>query len=320
MPDIVVATPPQNAARIHIIAVLYKSGPSLAVFLDCLKAQTMQAWRLLAVDNASPDRSADLIAGETDPRIRLIRNNANLGFAGGSNVGITAAAAEGADLFLLFNTDTIFGPEFLEHLLAAREEVGAEVMSPRIMLAEQPDKSWYAGGHFSWDWVFSNVHDDYDPADKPTPRVVDFASGCCLLLSRKSLDTVGLLDERFFVYWEDTDFCLRLRQAGVPIHYAPSLTIAHEGGVSSGGDYGRSYSKLYNDSHVRLVHKHFGLLKALATIARLVRAEAARPAVYRQSVSWLAYSLARGLIPSNRSTPRLPATSQPGLPVNLADR
>jgi GT2 family glycosyltransferase len=306
MPEPAAATPPHEAARIHIIAVLYNSGPSLSVFLDCLKAQTMQAWRLWAVDNASPDTSAEFIASQTDPRIRLIRNTANLGFAGGSNVGIMAAAAEGAEVFLLFNTDTIFGPEFLQDLLAAREEVGAEVMSPRIMLAEQPDKSWYAGGHFSWDWVFSSVHDDHDPADGPTPRQVDFASGCCLLLSRKVLETVGLLDERFFVYWEDTDFCLRLRQAGIPIHYAPSVTMAHEGAVSSGGDFGPSHSKLFNDSRVRLVHKHFGLLKALATIARLVLAEAARPAIYRQSVSWLAYTLARGLIPSLGSTPRLP--------------
>lgn len=310
MPDTHPDAPARGAARVHIIAVLYNSAQPLPEFLKCLAAQSMVDWRLIAVDNASSDGSADLVEAFGDPRIRVLRNAANLGFARGSNQGIEAAAEEGGELFLLFNTDTIFEADFLQQLLSVRSQNDAGVLAPRIMYAENPDEAWYAGGHFASEWVFSNVHDPFDPAASRLPRQVDFASGCCLLLSRAVLEKIGLLDEKFFVYWEDTDFCLRLKQHGVPIVYAPEIVILHEGGVSSGGDYGPLHSKLFNASRVQLLHKHFGLVAALATIARLVRAEAARPPARRGSITWLAYTLMRGMVPTKGSAPDLP----PGRP------
>ena len=309
MSDIIRAEPERGAARIHIIAVLYNSAEPLPGFLACLNAQVMDDWRLIAVDNASTDGSADLVEAQGDPRFRVIRNVGNLGFARGSNQGIEAAAEEGGELFLLFNTDTMFEADFLHRLLAMRSQTAAGVLAPRIMYAENPEEAWYAGGHFEADWVFRNIHEPFDPAAPQLPRAVEFASGCCLLLTRLVLEKVGLLDEAFFVYWEDTDFCLRLKQHGLPIVYVPDIVILHEGGVSSGGDYGPQHSKLFNASWVRLLRKHFGLITALATIARLVRAEAARPPARRGSIPWLGYTLMLGLAPSAGGVRHLPAKS-----------
>ena len=146
----------------HLVTVLYNSEDSLSAFLHSLWSQAFRDWRLVAVDNASRDRSHEVVAAAAagDSRITLVRNAANLGFAKAANQNLRAAAA-GGDFFVLLNPDTAFGPAFLGDLIARRDALRAPVLAPRIMRLGHPGEAWYAGGHLDDGWVFRNVHEPY---------------------------------------------------------------------------------------------------------------------------------------------------------------
>jgi GT2 family glycosyltransferase len=295
--------PPKT--RVHLVAVLYNSANALPAFLAGLVAQEMADWRLLAIDNGSRDNSAALVEAVRDGRITVVRNSGNLGFAQAANQGMRASIAEGADLVALINPDTLPTPDFLRELLASRERHHADVLSPRIMQAARPAESWYAGGHFADDWVFRNVHEYYDPDGPAEARNVGFASGCCLLLTRAALARIGVLDERFFVYWEDADLCLRLGKAGIPIVYDPQVMLLHEGGASSGGEFSTGYSALYYRSYMQFLRKHFGLRYAAASAVRLALDTHSRSGGDTLRTLKLMRAMARGLITPARETPPL---------------
>ena len=259
------------ATPIHLITILYRSSQSFAGFLDGLQAQDRADWRLHVIDNGDP-QSVAMAEARADPRISITRNPANFGFARAANQGMRKALAEGAKTVVLINNDIIMSPDLLGALCEAERQLPGAVMSPRIMDAKRPDIAGYAGGGIDRSWVYQNVHYPYDPAITE-PQLVEFAPGCCLLIPTSVLDRVGFLDERFFVYWEDTDFCLRLNQAGIPIYYLPTISLLHKGGESSGGLNTPAFYRLYFASYMRFMRKHFGFTHATATLLRLARKE-----------------------------------------------
>jgi GT2 family glycosyltransferase len=283
-------------ARVYLVTILYNSRDRLDAFADSLAGQRLSDWRLIAVDNASSDGSAEALERRADGRIALLRNTANLGFARAANQGMRAALDAGAAFVALLNNDEVLPAKFLARFMERRDALRADVIAPRIMRLERPDEAWYAGGHLEDGWIFRNVHEAYDPLDSRETRVVDFASGCCLGLSRHVLETVGLLDERFFVYWEDTDYCLRLKAAGVPIQYVSDVVILHEGGHASGGENSAGFNRLYWRSYARLLRKHFGFAVALRTALRVAAKELGRPNKRRAPLTALLLALARGLV------------------------
>ena len=257
------------SAPLHLVTILYRSSKSFQGFLDGLKAQDRGDWRLHVIDNGDPESIA-ILEAHTDPRISLSRNRTNLGFAKAANQGMRQALAEGARAVVLVNNDIIMPSNLLSALGEAERQLPGAVMCPRIMEADQPDVCSYAGGSIKKTWVYQNVPFPYDPAITE-PLRVEFAPGCCLLISAGALAKVGLLDERFFVYWEDSDFSLRLNRAGIPIYYLPTVSILHKGGESSGGQFSPTYYKFFYTSYIQFLKKHFGFPHAVATMLRLAR-------------------------------------------------
>jgi GT2 family glycosyltransferase len=290
---------------VHLVTVLYKSQDALPGFLDCLAAQTLQNWQLTVVDNASPDGSHDVVAARMDPRVTLLRNKKNLGFGRAANQGLRAAADQDGEFFVVINNDVRFSPTFLADFNAARTAYRADVIVPRIMFSDDSSQSWYAGGRFDRDWLFSNVHDPFNPEDAHAHRLVEFASGCCLGLDRSVLETVGLFDESFFVYWEDADLSLRLNTAGVPIHYVRDPHLLHEGSASSGGEGSPAYERLYYRSYTTLLRRHFGSAYALRSIARFMLKEFEKKRNPIRAARVLRAMLAGMLVPL-QTIPRLP--------------
>lgn len=280
---------------VHLITILYKSEGSLPTFLDSLQAQDLTGWRLHVIDNASPDNSLRIVKERADPRIAVISNEKNLGFAKAANQGMRAAIAADGEFLVLINNDTLFSPDFLKRLVAVRSELSAGVIAPRVMQREQPDKSWYAGGSLDNGWVFTNIHRKYEAADSSAAIEVDFAPGCCLGISREVLHRMGLLDESFFVYWEDTDFCLRLKKGGIKIFYVPEPFLLHSGGESSGGEHSPAYMRLYYRSYMQVLRKHFGLPRALRTMVRLLLSEGGRTNRDLRVMSLMAWAMVLGL-------------------------
>ena len=308
---------------VHIVVVLFQSIDAVHTLWSSLQSQSYVDWTMTVIDNGAADDAGAFLATQNDSRVRLHVNVDNVGFARAVNHGLRLAIADGAERLLLLNPDVRFNSAFLHDLMEKWTALQAEVIAPRIMHQANPDAAWYAGGHLDYGWIFSSRHDPYRPGD-PDARLVEFASGCCLGLTRRTLQTIGLLDESFFVYWEDTDYCLRLKAAGQPIQYVAEPALLHEGGASSGGERSPAAIRLYHRSYALLLKKHFGLRQAVTTVARVTAKEYGRLNQEPGHGRRVASALLRGLLTPLRPAPRLEplgeeAPSQGRLGRRIAD-
>jgi GT2 family glycosyltransferase len=281
-----------------------------------LTAQRHVGWRLIAIDNASRDGCADRLAALADPRIVVLRNASNAGFARATNRGLRHALEEGGEFVVLMNNDVEFAPDFLGDFLAARRTLDAQAITPRIAYLRSPNEAWYAGGHFDSSWIFKSVHEESDPPDAPDVRTVDFASGCCLGLTRAVLERVGLLDERFFVYWEDTDYCLRLRAAGIPIHYLRRLTLLHDSSALAGGHNSPTFISLFYRGYMQILMKYLGPAYTLRAMLRLL----AKHKGHRDSHGGLAWPRMLGAMVRGLTLSCLPCRDIPWLQARVAEQ
>ena len=225
------------------IAIVVLSWNGLALTRDTLASlaacRLPQDWRLhtIVVDNASHDGSMEMVAREF-PAVERIALTENRRFAGGSNVGVERALSQGADAIMLLNNDVVADPDLLVKLLAAlaeRPEAGA--VAPLIYFAPPTDRIWYAGGVCEPTWAHS-AHRAIRQRDRGQFRSLEetgYLTGCCLLATADAWRRVGLLDERYFIYAEDADWCLRARAAGYALVFVPTARLWHRVSASSGG-------------------------------------------------------------------------------------
>ena len=196
--------------------------------------------RVIVVDNGSTDGSVAAIR-QQHPEVDLIETGKNLGFAGGNNVGIRRALESGADFLLLLNNDTEVDPGLLDAFLAAaKQRPDAGVFSAKIYFHADPQRIWYAGaawnaGAARFDQVGEGELDD-GRADFTTLSDTAYACGCAFFVSAARLREIGLLDENFFLYFEETDWCFRARAAGYPSVWVPQARLWHKVSVSFGGE------------------------------------------------------------------------------------
>jgi GT2 family glycosyltransferase len=223
-----------------IIIVLNWNG--LADTLECLESLTRLDYpdcEVVVVDNGSTDGSVPVIRGRF-PEVTILENNENLGYTGGNNVGLRYAMAQGADYALLLNNDTKVAPDFLCRLVEAVEPDPLLGMAgPTIYYHALPDVIWSAGGAIDWQrgrtrMVGLNERDEGQFGAKP--RTVDFLTGCAMLVRRTVMEQVGLLDERFFAYYEETEWCVRAARAGYKIAHVPLARIWHKISPSARAD------------------------------------------------------------------------------------
>ncbi len=221
--------------RTAIIVVTYNSERFLDDLFSSLDAHT--AWsttRLLVVDNASSDGTRARLERQaaTAPHLELLPQSANLGFTGGNNVGLARAHALGARYALLLNPDTVVTDGWLarlEHVLDERPEVGAA--QPLLMLHDQAGLVNTAGNaiHFCGFGFCDNFKKHVDELGLDgTPRSVPYATGAALMLRLSALDRVGDFDDLLFLYHEDCDLQIRLRQAGYECVVVPTARVFHK--------------------------------------------------------------------------------------------
>lgn len=229
------------------------------------------ATELIVVDNASTDGSAEMVAAEF-PEARLIRNRENLGFARANNIGIAASAGR---YVLLLNSDTVVPDGALAALVAFMDaHPRAAACSPRLLQPDGAPQPYAYGCDPTPRYLlrrglaralFRRPLHDWAVAE---PIQVDWVSGACLLVRRAAIAQVGGLDEAMFMYFEDNDWCRRMRLAGWQVWYVPTAAITHIGGAGlkqnpvARAAYYRSLAYFYG--------KHYGpvarglLLPALA--------------------------------------------------------
>jgi len=236
------ANPQNKDPKNPVVAIVLLNWNGLELTLECLESLGKCSWeplRIILVDNGSEIKPGDIIR-KRFPGIKVIENEKNLGFAEGNNIGIRAALESDADYIMLLNNDTTVNPDFLEPLveeLRNNPETGAA--SPLILFAEPPDAIWFAGStplllgiHAKRPWFRKNLL--VFPRKKPYDT--DALSGCALLISRDTINRVGLFDAVYFTYCEDTDYSKRLKKAGLKMKIVPASRIWHKVSASSGGN------------------------------------------------------------------------------------
>lgn len=259
--------------RVALVTVTYNSAPVLADFLASLDRQTSTDWTLVAVDNDSGDATRAMLAEWRGP-LHLIANPGNLGFAAASNQGIAWARQNGFDAVLLLNNDTMFDADFLARVLDFQARSGAPMVAPAVTYADAPDRFWFADGGFT------HLRGGFQAwmGEKPRPGAswtAEFAPACALLVDMQVFDRVGVFDERFFVYWEDADFCLRCRQHGLAVTVLAAPTIAHKVSALTGGTSPFS-TTMYHRNQMLLLRKHFGAARTWVQVPAIVAKITAR--------------------------------------------
>lgn len=251
--------------RIGVVTVTYNSADVLPEFLRCMLAQTHDDFLLFVVDNASTDDTLAIVGTLDDPRVRLIANADNRGVAAGNNQGIAAALEAGCSSVLLLNNDTSFPPDLLASLDQALHRYGVEMVCPKIVYFDEPKRIWAAGGGFQ-PWLgYTNVHfgeGKPDHGQYDHPRRVTYSPTCCVLIRDQVFRTVGLMDERYFVYSDDTDFMFRAMRAGIAMQYIPTPTLLHKVGYLTGGETSPFSIRYGTRNRVFFLIKHFGRLRA----------------------------------------------------------
>lgn len=191
--------------------------------------------RTLTLDRDSAE--AGSVSAE-DPDLLIIRTGGNLGFSGGNNVGLRFLQARGgADYVWLLNNDTVVAPDSLSALVRVAESdpsIGA-VGGTMLEFVEPDVVQYFAGASFAtWRGRIRLLGHGL-PASAPRQESLrlDYVSGGCMLVPLRVLDDVGLLDERFFMYSEDADWCFCMRDAGYRVAFAPDAEVWHKGGASS---------------------------------------------------------------------------------------
>lgn len=235
---------------------------------------------VIVVDQPPPDGrdgTPDAVRSHF-PTVHVIENDENNGFAGGNNVGIRAALARGATYLFLLNNDTEVEPGLLEPLVVrAESDPKIGIVGPTMLYHARPDTVWSAGGRIDWrgqSVLLGEGEKTNASVDRGEGREVDFIVGCGLLVKRSVLETVGLLDERYFLYFEETDLCARARKAGWRVLHEPRARLWHKVSQSTGEDspltlyYMRRNQLLYLGEHGE--RPWLGRMAALCDTLRLV--------------------------------------------------
>ena len=223
--------------------------------LQSLAGQDYAALQVLVVDNASTDDSVERIR-EAVPAVELLQAAANRGFASGCNVGTRVALERGADFIWLLNNDTIAPPDTLTKLVAAASDPQTGVVGTVLRYAHNPAGVQAWGGGSISRWIGYGTH-FRGPAPLDATSFLTFAS---VLLRRELLEAAGLLDEGFFMYFEDSDMCFRARAAGWRLAVATDTAVLHKegGSVRPDGKARRSArtDRIVTASGLRFLRRH----------------------------------------------------------------
>jgi len=245
----------------HVVVSLlnYNGKKNTLDCLESLKNVKRDNFKLtiVVVDNASTDGSLKEIQNAKfkmqnhNLKVEIIGNKMNLGFSGGHNVTIRYGLENEADYVLILNNDTYVDENFLEELLkVAEEDSKIGILIPKIYFApgfeyhkDRYSKNeigkvfWYAGGKMDWANVVGHHRgvDEVDEGQFDKTEETELATGCCMLIKKEVFKNVGLFDDKYFLYYEDSDLSIRAKSKGFKIVYVPNSIIWHKNARSAGG-------------------------------------------------------------------------------------
>jgi GT2 family glycosyltransferase len=201
--------------------------------MDLLSGLRAEPTKILVVDNGSSDGTLTQVR-KSYPDVLTLQTGENLGFAGGNNAGISFALSAGAEIIGILNNDTVVEPGFLAPLIealgdAASDNWSERAVSPDIRYADDPEESWWRGSILDYGsgWP-RHLTMEEQPSEIGAAVPTQLLTGCCILARADTWRRVGLFDERLFLIYEDSDWCMRAASEGVEMLVVPESTIRHK--------------------------------------------------------------------------------------------
>lgn len=242
--------------NVAVLTVTTNAAAHLPAYLDALEHLTYPNWSLWVVDNASADGSAAQVRRRV-PSATVLENGANLGFTGACNRALEYLRERADVEFVLFlNDDTEVTPGFIEPLVALA--TGGRLVAPKTYLAGQPGILDDSVGDFDWwrgTWKRRVLGHREGARDSQAHEVTN-ANLSALLVPRRVFEDVGLLDDAFFVYYDDTDFCRRALDMGYEIWFEPDSIVYHRKGATLGGQVSAFGCYYLSRNRPYLMRKH----------------------------------------------------------------
>ena len=246
--------------------------------LACLESLMLTRYpnmQTIVLDNNSADGSVAAIRNQF-PAVQIINLKENLGYAGNNNVGIEEALRQGADWVLVLNEDVILDKDCIQKLIEVGEsdpKIG--IVGPLVYHFDEPTVIQSAGGMLGKYW--ESIHlgkNEPDHGQYKEPHFVEWISGCAILVRRTAIEQAGMLDGGYFIYWEETEWCIRIGRAGWKIVHVPESKLWHKG-VQKNYSPKPSFSYYATRNHFVTLAKHNAPLVAriytwLQTIRTLV--------------------------------------------------
>ena len=256
--------------KIGIVTVLYNSETVLTDFFTSLNNQSCQDFVLYIIDNKSPDNSLELtrrLVEKSSFSSVVIENEENFGVAKGNNIGIQRALSDGCDMVLLSNNDVTLEVNAIDSLLDGLISQNASMAVPKIYFYGT-DLIWAAGGYFN-KMTGLNAHigdKEVDTGQFQRIEKITYAATCFMLIRKDVFSRVGMMDENYFVYYDDVDFVYRALKMNETLLYIPESVVHHKESTSTGSMSEFSIRYLYRNL-VYFALKNYSLIYALYVIA-----------------------------------------------------
>lgn len=256
--------------RVAIIVLNWNGKEDTKQCLLSLQRLTYPHAEIILIDNGSTDGSRELFRSEF-PKIRLVETGINLGFAGGNNVGLRIALKEGFDFTLVLNNDTTVDPGLIEGFLEGFRDEDVGIAGAKIFRMDSPTQLDHLGGK----WNEKKIDFDYVGYRAEESECfdqnlqLDYVCGAALMIRKEVLETVGLFDPRFFLFWEEADLCFRAKRAGYEISYCPKATVWHKVSASFVG--GKPHAAYFFERNKLLwIEKNYVKTERIVLLTRLL--------------------------------------------------
>ena len=266
--------------RLGLVTVLFNSPDVLPEFFESLATQTDRDWHLEVIDNSTDERSIETARGCAGRlglnQVAFTRNTENVGVARANNQGIVNCQRQSCEYVVLLNNDICFGPRLLAQIREALVN-GQDIVAPRVLYHDD-GTIWYGGGRIRPIAATAEHYRNQQPVSEEDlqSRYTGYAPTCFMAIRAEVFDRVGLMDERYFVYYDDTDFVYRCQKQGYRILYLGNAELRHKVSSSTGGSSSDFSVYYYNRNRLYFINKNlkgFELIAARAWyyLTRLIK-------------------------------------------------
>ena len=260
-------------SKIGLVTVLFNSDDVLEDFFRTISYQNYQNYKLYIIDNSENLNTDNLIISLSKKYpisdFVHIKTGSNIGVAAGNNIGIKQAIIDLCSFVLILNNDIVIEQQnCFTKMVELAEEKGEKIIANKVLYYENR-KVWMAGGYMD-NFRALGVHIDGDDEKAPKfnqEKYITYAPTCFLFVNSSVFKDVGIMDEKYFAYCDDTDFVYRCIQKGFKIFYEPSLTILHKVSSSSGGDNSLFYIYYSNRNKIYFIRKHYKSFHKLISLS-----------------------------------------------------